>query len=445
MFEDRTKADVVDRAIDRPEAPGSDEGRFARELTVLVRGFALEPHRAAALWERIITPAPAPTVKRSGFTWSFGRSRGRVLTAAFAVLAASLVVAAALVSFGRSVDARELVARVELGSVDPSAVGLTRYSGSLRFSSWMTADGTRGNVPVVIDQRIFFEAPNRMRLESAPAQTSSAPVSIVVGDGTGVWLLTPSTRTAFRMDSVPGGTLASLAASDVQAVLANASRDYAVRAEGNDIVAGRAADRVDLTPKSTSSFAGRVGKTILSIDHQYSVVLAGRVVDPSGQLLYEWAFSSIDFAPSFDASLFALPAGTTVVSVVDRTPPAAVGTDARWSELARALPFAIFRPTFRSETLEPGYPSQDQNRLVVAYRSATNLGAAIVIEAASAVGPEPGEVVALPSGPALYARDNDRHRVVVRRDGTRIEVQASLDLSRDDLTKIAASLVAVPR
>lgn len=74
-----------------------------------------------------------------------------------------------------------------------------------------------------------------------------------------------------------------------------------------------------------------------------------------------------------------------------------------------------------------------------------NLGAAIVIEAASAPGLEPGETVALLGGTAYCMRDNDRQRLVVRRDGTRIEVQASLDLSREDLTKIAGSLVAIPR
>src|SRR6185503_19021470 len=125
------------------------------------------------------------------------------------------------------------------------------------------------------------EAPNRMRLESTPAQVSAAPMSVVVGDGPNVWMFTPATRSAFRMDPVPVGTLASLAGSEVQAALANASREYAARADGNEVVAGRTADRVALTPMSSGSFAGGVGKMVVSIDRQYSVVLAGRVVDPS--------------------------------------------------------------------------------------------------------------------------------------------------------------------
>lgn len=447
MFEDRTMPDLVDQAIDGAETSQKAEARFASELTVLARGFALKPERAAALWQRIGAAAPAETAKRSDFTWPFGRSRTSVLTAAFAVVAASIVLVAVIVSAGGSVDARELVARVERGAIDASAVGLTRYAGSLRFSSWMTADGGRGNVPIIVDERIYFEAPNRLRLESATAQSSAPPATVVVGDGASVWLLTPATHTASRIDSVPMGTLASLAGSDVQAVLADASRDYVVRGEGSEIVAGRTGDRVVLTPTPTSSVAGRVGKMFLSIERQYSVVLAGRVLDPAGQLLYEWGFTQIDFAPSFEnpRSLFALPTGTTIVPTVDRTSPFAVGTDARWTELARAVPFTVFRPTFRSDSLEPGFPSQDQDRIVVTYRSPTSLGAAIIIEAASAPGPEPGEIVALPGGVGNYTRDNNRQHIVLRRGGTRIEVHGSLDLSRDDLTKIAGSLVPVAR
>jgi DNA-binding CsgD family transcriptional regulator len=89
------------------------------------------------------------------------------------------------------------------------------------------------------------------------------------------------------------------------------------------------------------------------------------------------------------------------------------------------------------------FASQDQDRSPS--RSRTDLVAAIVIEAAGAPGPEPGEVVALPWGVATYTRNRERQRMVVRRDGARIEVQGSLDLTRDELAKIAGSLVALPR
>jgi hypothetical protein len=56
---------------------------------------------------------------------------------------------------------------------------------------------------------------------------------------------------------------------------------------------------------------------------------------------------------------------------------------------------------------------------------------------------EPGEAVSLPTGAAVYRRDADRQRLIVRREGTRIELQAPLGGNRDDLMNAAASLVAV--
>lgn len=91
------------------------------------------------------------------------------------------------------------------------------------------------------------------------------------------------------------------------------------------------------------------------------------------------------------------------------------------------------------------FASRDEERSVVQRRSRTDLVAAIGIEAARAAGPESGEEIALPGATATYTRDRERQRMVVRRDGARIEVQASLDLSRDELARIAGSLVAVPR
>ncbi len=82
-------------------------------------------------------------------------------------------------------------------------------------------------------------------------------------------------------------------------------------------------------------------------------------------------------------------------------------------------------------------------RVVVCYRSATDLAAILIIEMAATNSFEPGEAVSLPTGGAVYRRDEDRQRLIVRREGTRIELQAPLDRNRDDLMNAAASLVAV--
>ncbi|MDQ2914422.1 MAG: hypothetical protein M3T56_14350, partial [Chloroflexota bacterium] len=96
--------------------------------------------------------------------------------------------------------------------------------------------------------------------------------------------------------------------------------------------------------------------------------------------------------------------------------------------------------------LQLGYPSRDQDRVVVTYRSSTDLAAVLIIESAGRGGREPGETVALPSaGSGLYINDGVRQHLVLNREGTRIELQASAGISRDDLVKIAGSLVAVSR
>lgn len=337
-------------------------------------------------------------------------------------------------------DAHEIVARLERGSIDPSAVGLTRYAGTLRATSWTGPSGWLG-VPIVADERVWFQAPKNLRLETTLA-TTSAPTTTVLMDDTQSWLWTPAAHSAFRLSATSTGTLAFLTGSEVQVALANVSRDYAAAGDGSETVAGRATDRVILTPLPGGAVSVEVGRVVLSVDHEHSIPLAGRVLDRNNQPVFEWAFNQIDFAPSFDSSIFVFaPEPGTII--VDLPSTGAVGAEAKWRELARGTTFTLFRPTFRSNTLEPGYPSRDQDRVVVSYRSATDLAAILIIEMAATNAFEPGEGVSLPTGAAVYRRDADRQRLIVRREGTRIELQAPLGGNRDDLMNAAASLVAV--
>lgn len=442
MSDDVGRADMIDRAIDGDEMPSDREVTFAREVTQLARGLQLDIERAATIWERIrTTPARSAPPTRFGFLHlpSFRPREALVFVAAV------LVVAAIVVSASAPIDAKELLAKVELGSADPSAVGLARYSGELHVSSWIAGDGTRASVPISLNEVILFESPNRLRLEITPTQPNAAPASIVIATGTTTWLWTPAAHTALRLGTVPVGTLAFLAGTEAETALTGASRDYAVAGDGKETLAGRAADRVVLTPLPGSAVAGRLGKTTLSLDHQYAIPLAGRILDPDGRSLFDWTFVKIDFAPSFDPAVFVFtPPADAITS--DRVSTTALGIDARWAELARTVAHRVFRPTFASDSLQLGYPSRDQDRVVVTYRSSTDLAAVLIIESAGRGGREPGETVALPSaGSGLYINDGVRQHLVLNREGTRIELQASAGISRDDLVKIAGSLVAVSR
>ena len=115
----------------------------------------------------------------------------------------------------------------------------------------------------------------------------------MIATDTAAWLWTPATHTAIRLGTVPLGTLAFLAGSEAETALTGASRDYAVARDGTETLAGRAADRVVLTPLPGSAVAGRLGKTTLTLDHQYAVPLAGRILDPSGGSLFEWTFVNL--------------------------------------------------------------------------------------------------------------------------------------------------------
>ena len=436
------RADVIDRAIDGDPVPNDSEVTFAQEVTQLARGLQLEVERAATVWERIrATPARSEPLSRFGFIHLLSFRRRTALVG----MAAVLVVVAIVVSATAPTDAKELLAKVELGAIDPSAVGLARYAGELHVSSWISGDGTRPNVPISFNEVISFESPNRLRLEITSAQANGAPPSVVIATDTATWLWTPATHTAIRLGTVPLGTLAFLAGSEAETALTGASRDYAVARDGTETLAGRAADRVVLTPLPGSAVAGRLGKTTLTLDHQYAVPLAGRILDPSGGSLFEWTFVKIDFAPSFDPAAFVFTPPADAITN-DRVSTPALGIDGPWGAVARAVSFRVFRPTFTSSNLQLGYPSRDQDRLVVTYRSSTDLGAVLIIESAGSAGPGPGERVALPGGGSgLYWNDGARQHIVLNREGTRIEVQASLNVSRDDVVKIAGSLVAVSR
>ena len=143
------RADVIDRAIDGDPVPNDSEVTFAQEVTQLARGLQLEVERAATVWERIrATPARSEPPSRFGFIHLLSFRRRTALVG----MAAVLVVVAIVVSATAPTDAKELLAKVELGAIDPSAVGLARYAGELHVSSWISGDGTRPNVPISFNE-----------------------------------------------------------------------------------------------------------------------------------------------------------------------------------------------------------------------------------------------------------------------------------------------------
>lgn len=275
----------------------------------------------------------------------------------------------------------------------------------------------------------------------------------MVTDGVTFWNYQSQTGQVTLMDSRmvrAGANPAAFGAADLQTLLREASRDvYKASLVGNEQVAGRAAYVVDVTPKPGAAVPSNAAHLKLRIDQATFFPLGSEVWDNHDNLLDSQVFTSIELNSSLDPTLFAFspPPGA---QVLDAHPATGEKLAQLWRQAAQQAPYTIFMPTDIPAKIVPGKPSYDNARRVITQSyippERNQLWVKLILlEGSPSVlqGGDGGQIVQVGALSARYVDNDGMRTLTLDRDGTRILLQTSGALSKDDLVQVAQSLQPV--
>lgn len=399
----------------------------------------------------------------------------------------------------QQVSASQILTRAEKAAINASVFGLQSYHGLVAGHN----TGFEGSgVAVDWQQEVWFQSPDKRRIDfqgttagvvapsGAGANASTPQASgqggqsssiagagtadnkdgsqhvrlLIVENGPNGWLYEPSVKRATTFDPTKMvgdiGPGPSFGASDLEALLRNAGVNYDVKLIGKENVAGRATYVLAMTPKPGTIQAKWMASALAWIDQQTYLQLRSEWKNAQGNIITEWAYTSLDENPAVDAALFTFtpPPGAEVVW--QREPTGSERAD-RWQQIAQQTQnakgtqgeaFHIYMPTYTPGGLTtegPRYqPDQAGGVVEQNYRSQDDMFALNLKElavSASAVSPGPSaQPVQIGSFNGRYSSGASGRTLILEKDGTQIVLQAKSEISKDDLFQLAASLQPVP-
>ncbi len=280
-----------------------------------------------------------------------------------------------------------------------------------------------------------------------PGVASPDSHPLVITDGAAAWQYEPESKRVTRLQ----GAASQIARSTLTAVDLGAFRgdpSYLITLGQEAIIAGRPTLVVELVPQPRPGTFDplRLRRVQIWIDREFYLPLRSEVRDLDGNLLIERTFTSVEANPSIDASLFRFtpPPDAQVVESSVQGATAVVSQPEQWQRVADLANFQVFQPTNAPAGLIAGQPMFQVFNGLVAQRYSVDSGSGVLhLEQgpiSRARGQPNGQSVTIGGLRGWYWEDARWRWLVFDRDGTRIELRATLDLSKDILWQLATSL-----
>ncbi len=274
------------------------------------------------------------------------------------------------------------------------------YHVTVQVSNWRRLFGVVGSYDVnnppmskEVNKVITttYQSPARWRMETSarvtiPDFSGFAPSTIEVSDGTSVWQYQPNGRTVtiYPMSlsqGIPSARPSLLnGTSGIYNTVDNLDFYPDAKLEGNDVVAGRPAYKINLVlsplvPGSTTTAIPRY-QTVIWLDRETYFPLKQETYNGDPRFgsnhdpVSTWEVTSIQYDPPTDPRLFTFTP-TSDMQVADYRPqpaPSAAEFRSLIDDIARAQNYPIFLPTYLPANLVPRHPMPLNNyRLTLDY------------------------------------------------------------------------------
>ncbi len=384
--------------------------------------------------------------------------RGNKLRLASAVVVVvSLIMVGLVASFTffqpSSVRAAEIMTRAAQLSSGSDSFGLQSYHGKLSES------GKPGPNELYREAvaEVWFLAPNSRRIETRTTDTGGKSVQYLSGtNGSSAWSYNPDQNLYTQLDPGAGKATSNflLGATDLTTLLQTANRYYNVALVGSEVIAGRPAYIIEMTPKQGASGSAPLYTSShmkFWIDQQNYLELGVEYRDAQNKLLAKMIYTQLELNPTLDTTLFQLdpPKGA---KIEDERPPSLATLDISWQEAANQVTYKLFRPSFIPAGLTAALPQFKQPRpgVLNANYAGTqppgniyNLNELIIMEGPTGTWQLPkgkGEAITVGRYAGAYLKEGDLQHIFLEVDGTAIAVTGDAAITKDQLIQVVASL-----
>jgi outer membrane lipoprotein-sorting protein len=415
----------------------TDEERTAKDLRDLALSIRA-PRSVSSALDRAAAHA-------TGHPTSRFAQRPRLALAAAGFVAVATLVASLLVVTAPA-SASDLLVRAERAAVNGST-SFNTYRGTTKGENWLGGDGKRLTVPASYEQKIEFSSPNNVRIDTTATDPSGATGrQQLFFDGKAAWIFVPDAKVAQPIDPRMVLSQSPFAPSTLAGAIESLSQAFNAKQLSDDVVLGRPAHVLELTPKDSAQ-SGPMAKITTWLDTQTLLQLGADVRDAQGQLLMTWRFVALELNVNIAASEFTFTPSADVRIGQVLPPGATAGMRMElWRQLAAQSGFQLFRPFCGIDGLDEGMPARDQRGVIVLPFAAN--GSPIVMMQQGPRDAFPalsGENVTIGDVIAIYRVADEVEHLDFERSGTHVHIQAPQPLGRDPLYHLAVSLVPVAK
>lgn len=285
---------------------------------------------------------------------------------AIAALAWSLFLGA------KPVSATQVLSMANQASQNPDAYGLRSFEGV--FTQVFTGPGTEGEDTASTENHIWYQAPNKERIET---RTKSNKLITSIHDGKWGWSYDTEANIVRLFDPTASWrTYSSMDGEELQDLLKNTSEGYEVQMLDHEQVAGRPTYVLQLTPKVQTSIAlaSMPNAKRLWVDRATYMILKYEEHDDDFNLGRSWTYTSFKLNPHLDPSLFTftVPEGAQIIDMLGDEGPTGRQVREQWQAVARHVNFPLFMfvslPDSFVSVEGPAQDSHNPNKIVQRFR-----------------------------------------------------------------------------